>query len=89
MQLYAERLLTLAFTDQNASVASIERQLKEFFIDGLAHDYLGMKVRRENPGTLQAAGTSAMNEQNLWKRFNFRVGKVNTNGRVDPLESDP
>ena len=82
VQLYAERLLSLAeeaFTGQNGGVAANERQLVGFFIDGLAHDYLQMKVMRENPATLQAAIASAMTEQNLMKRFNLRIGIANSN----------
>ena len=59
-----------ALTGQNGGVAAIERQLV-FFVDGLAHDYLKMKVMRENPATLQAGVASAMNEQNLRNRFNL------------------
>ena len=55
VQVYAERLLTLAeeaFVGQNGGVAAIEQQLVGFFTDGLAQDYLKMKVKRENPATL-------------------------------------
>ena len=79
VQLYAERLLSLAeeaFTGQNGGVSAIERQLVGFFVDGFAYDYLKMKVMRENPTTLQAAVASAMTEQNLRKRFNLRLGRV-------------
>lgn len=91
VQLFAERLLTLAeeaFTGQNGGIAAIERQLVGFFIDGLAHDYLKMKVMRENPATLQAAVTSTMNEQNLRKRFNLRVGRAETFRREEPVQID-
>ena len=49
VQLYAENLLSLAeeaFTGQNAGVAAIERQLVGFFVDGLVHDNLKMRVMR-------------------------------------------
>ena len=91
VQLFAERLLALAeeaFAGQNGGATAIERQLVGFFIDGLAHDYLKMKVMRENPATLQAAVTSAMNEQNLRKRFNLRVGKVDMPRREEPMQID-
>ena len=81
VQLFAEQLLALveeAFIGQAGGTTAIECQLVGFFIDGLAHDYLKMKVMRENPNTLQAAVTNAMNEQSLRKRFNLRVGKVDT-----------
>ena len=71
VQLYAERLLSLAeeaFTGQNGGVAAIERQLVGFFIHGLAHNYLKIKVMGENSATLQAAVASAMTEQNLKKK---------------------
>ena len=89
--LYAERLLSLAeeaFTGQNGGVAAIERQLVWFFIDGLAHDNLKMKVMRENPATLQAAVGSAMTEQNLRKKFNLRIGReTDSNVRhTEPME---
>ena len=91
VQLYAERLLSLAeeaFTGQNGGVAAIERQLVGFFVEGLVHVYLKMKVMRENPATLQAAVGSAMTEQNLRKKFNLRIGRVtNSNVRhTEPME---
>ena len=79
VQLYAKRLLSLAeeaFTGQNGGVAAIERQLVGFFVDGLVHDYLKMRVMRKNRATLQAAVGSAMTEQNLRKKFNLRIGRV-------------
>ena len=79
VQLYAERLLSLAekaFTGQNGGVAAIERQLVGFFVDDLVHDYLKMRVMRQNPATLQAAVASAMTEQNLRQIFNLRIGRV-------------
>ena len=45
--------------------AVVESQLVGFFIDGLYHDFLCMKVMRENPKTFQAAAQSALAEQNL------------------------
>lgn len=78
VQLYAEKLLALAeeaFVGQPGGIQPIEAQLVGFFIDGLAHDYLKMKVMRDNPATLGAAVNSAMNEQNLRKRFDLRAGR--------------
>lgn len=75
IQVYAERLMALgeeAFPNQ-VNVA-VDQQLIGFFIDGLLHDYMKMKVMRENPATLQAAITTATNEQNLRKRFALRSG---------------
>ena len=74
VQVYAERLLTLAedaFVGQQG--APIQRQLIDIFVDGLAEDQLKLKVLRENPATLEAAVTCATNEQNLRKRFNLRT----------------
>ena len=42
-----------------------ESQLVGFFIDALYHDFLCMKVIRENPKTFQAAVQSSLAEQNL------------------------
>ena len=93
VQFYAERLLSLAeeaFAGPNGWVAAIERQLVWFFIDGLAHDNLKMKVMRENPATLQAVVASAMTEQNLRKRFNLRIGRVTDSNvcQIEPIEID-
>ena len=52
--------------------AFVESQLVGFFIDGLYHDFLSMKVMRENPNTFQDAVQSALAEQNLQKRFQLR-----------------
>lgn len=79
VQIYAERLLSLveeAFAGQPRGVPAIERQIVGFFIDGLLHDYLKMKVMRENPETLEAAVACAMREQNLRTRFDLRTNKV-------------
>ena len=66
MQVYTERLYALA-NDAFAKVdkAVIESQLVGFFIDGLYHDFLCIKVMRENPKTFQATVQSALAEQNL------------------------
>ena len=77
-----------AFTGQNGGVAAIERQLVWFFIDGLAHDNLKMKVMRENTATLQAAVGSAMTEQNLRTKFDLRIGRVTDSNvrHTEPME---
>lgn len=79
VQIYAERLLSLAqeafVNPQQQDLAAVERQIIGFFIDGLSHDYLKLKVMRENPVNFAAAVTSAMNEQNLRSRFDLRTGK--------------
>ena len=93
VQLYAERLLSLAeeaFKGQNGGVAAIERQLVGFFVDGLVHDYLKMRVMRKKSATLQAAVAFAMTEQNLRKRFNLRIGWVTDSNvcHIEPMEID-
>ena len=68
VQVYAERLYALAqeaFAGQQGGQAAVEGQMVGFFIDGLHHDYLKMKVMRDNPDKFQNAVTIAMNEQNL------------------------
>ena len=90
VQIYAERLLAIAedaFTGQDqADLPTIERQLVGFFIDGLAYDYLKLKVMRENPDRLQAAVHIAMTEQNLRRKFNLRTGREDRT--VEPMEVD-
>ena len=76
--IFAERLYNLAeevFKDQNVMLPIIQKQLVNFFINGLSLDYLKMKIMRENPETYQAAVAVAMTEQNLRKRFELRRGK--------------
>lgn len=88
VQLFAERLLALAeesFIDQQGGLQAVETQLIGFFIDGLAHNYLKMKVMRDNPNTLGAAVASAMGEQNLRKRFELRAGRT-LGHRDEPME---
>ena len=74
VQVYAERLYALA-NDAFAKVDKgvVESQLVGFFIDGLFHDYLRMKVMMENPKMFQAAVQSALAEQNLMRRFQLRT----------------
>ena len=73
VQVCSERLYVLAndaFTKEDKVV--VESQLVGFFIDGLYHDLLCIKVMRENPKTFQAAVQSTLTEQNLQKRFQLR-----------------
>ena len=69
VQVYAERLYTLP-NDAFAKVYKgvVESQLAGSFIDGLFHDYLRMKVMRENFKTFQAVVQSALAKQNLRKK---------------------
>ena len=78
-QIYAERLYALAnnaFAKMDKVVT--ESQLVGFFIDGLYHDFLRMKVMRENPKTFYAAVQSALAEQNLRKRFQLRTNDTHS-----------
>ena len=64
VQVYAERLYTLA-NDAFIKVdkAVLESQLVRFFINGLYHNFLCMKVMRENTETFQAAVQSTLAKQ--------------------------
>ena len=81
VQIYTELLLAIAedvFQGQDqADLAAIECRLVRFFIDGLAFDYLKLKVMRENPNRLQGSVAVAMAEQNLRRKFNLRRSVVN------------
>ena len=67
----------------------VESQLFGFFIDGLYHDFLRMKVMRVNPKTFQAAVQSALAEHNLRKRFQVRINDTHsgTTRNEKPMES--
>ena len=72
IQLYAERLLALAeeaLLIKQADIQTIQTQLVGFFIDGLAYDYLKIKVMRDNHATWADAVNIAMNEQDLRRRL--------------------
>ncbi|MCG7874780.1 MAG: hypothetical protein N0C90_00440 [Candidatus Thiodiazotropha endolucinida] len=100
VQLFGERILALArdaFAGQDPTLDAVQRQLIGFFVDGLHHDYLRIKVMRESPATFEAAVKSALNEQNLRKRFHLRSGReygrpqsgVSNNTRQEiPMEVD-
>lgn len=75
IQVYAERLMTLgddAFEGVPDDVK--DKQMVNYFIDGLLHDFMKMKIMRENPIRLQIAIDVATSEQNLRKRFSLRTG---------------
>lgn len=79
VQMYAERMLSVAEDaypaesgfDRNTHDL-IQKQMVDSFCDGLYHDYLRMKVMREDPKTFDQAVNSAMKEQDLRRRFNER-----------------
>lgn len=89
IQVYAERLLALA-EDAFDDVDAANEQLIGFFIDGLQHDYMKMKIMRANPDTLQAAINVANTEQNLRRRFELRSGHPilpqSSSTEVEPME---
>ena len=67
---YTEMLYTLANDAlTNVDKTLIESQLVGFVTDWLYHDFLHMKVMRENPKPFQAAVQSALAEQNVHTRF--------------------
>ena len=57
-----------------------------FFVDGLYHYFLKMKVMHDNPNTFQGAVTAAMNEQNLHRRFNLYATSSPTIQEEEPME---
>ena len=79
VQIDAERLYALA-NDAFAKMDKVvvESQLVGFFIYGLYHDFLRMKVMRENPKTFQAAVQSALGEKSLRKRFQLRTNDTHS-----------
>ena len=95
--LYGERLYNLAqeaYSQTNVSAegskAIVQRQLIDYFIDGLNHDGTKYKIMRESPRTLEDAIRVAMGEQNLRKRFALRNAKGGSqdNDRETPMEVD-
>ena len=54
IQVYVECLMALS-DDAFDDVAAANEQLIGFFVDGLLHDYMKMKVMRDNPKTLKNA----------------------------------
>ena len=56
MQVYAKTLFAMAqeaFAGQQGGLGAVERQMICFFVDGLYHDFLKMKVMCDNPNTFQ------------------------------------
>ena len=67
-------LANQAYSDDSLRTAEVQKQLVNFFIDGLSYDYIKIKVMRENSETLQDAVTTAMTEFNFRKRVDLRTG---------------
>ena len=98
MQLLAERLLALtrdAFQGQDGNSVAVERQLIGFFVDCLHHDYLRMKVMRDNPDNFHYAVQAALHKKNLRKRFQIRSGcqygpvwRYNEGRTEEPMDVD-
>ena len=89
VQVYTESLFALAreaFTGQQMGLGTVESQMIGFFVDGLYHDFLKMKVMHDNPNTFQGAVTAAMNEQNLCMRFNLHCTSSPTIQEEEPME---
>jgi hypothetical protein len=88
VQLFAERLLNNAEDayPQAGDRPVVEQQMINVLLDGLYHDYLKMKVLREDPRTFNEALQIAMREQNIRKhllisanrvvRFSFRTNQL-------------
>ena len=96
VQMFAEEIYSLAEItfdglQGDGARAAIERQLISTFIDGLYNDSIKMKIMRDAPTTFERAVTLAMDEQNLRKRFNVRMGHAEdyTDARrPTPMEVD-
>ena len=74
IQVFAERLQTLGEEAyERIGDEFVERQIVEFFIDGLYKDQMKLKIMRENPLRLDDAVMIATREQNLTKRFQLRT----------------
>jgi hypothetical protein len=74
--LYSERLLELANDAYPDGLGGpVQRQLVDFFIDGLADDGLKLKVLREEPLCIEEAINTAHREASLRKRFSLRLNQ--------------
>ena len=71
-KVYADSLYTLA-NDAKVDRAVLESQLVGSFIDGMYHDFLSLKIMRENPKPFQAAVQAALVEQNVQKKISIKV----------------
>ena len=61
-----------AWPGQPLTTPEVERQLIEFFIDGVVDNCIARKILGKGPTTLQAAVRCAVNEQTLNTRFALR-----------------
>ena len=89
VQMYTERLLGLAIAAFPGGLDAIQQQLVGMFIDGLAHEYLKMRVMRDNSPNLTEAAKSAQSEQNIMARLSNRSGITRSDReQEEPMEID-
>ena len=88
----AEELLgvaTEAFARQQGGLDAVQQQLVGMFTDGLAHEYLKLRVIRDDPQNLRDAVGSAQAEQNVRARLSARSGNQQFHSRSEePMEID-
>ena len=80
-------------TDVREAKAVIDRQLVNYFVNGLASNSIRMRVMRESPTSLKKAMEIALREQNLQRRFQLnltsqQVGEVPENPDHEPMQID-
>ena len=83
IQVYAERILSLAEVAFGNGGDAVERQLIDIFVDGLLIDQLKLKILRDQPNTLQGAIAICTNEQNVRARVSMSHNKMH-----EPMEVD-
>ena len=90
VQLFAERLLNNAEDayPQAGDRPVVEQQMINVLLDGLYHDYLKMKVLREDPRTFNEALQIAMREQNIRKHFALGQDNEPRQNRYKPKENN-
>ena len=75
---------------QGSYAAEVQKQLVNFFIDGLWYDYIKIKVMRENYEILQNAVTTAMTEFYLRKRVDVITGHdYYSKSNIDSGQEEP
>ena len=75
---------------QGSYAAEVQKQLVNFFIDGLWYDYIKIKVMRENYEILQDAVTTAMTEFYLRKHVDVITGHdYYSKSNIDSGQEEP
>ena len=75
---------------QGSYAAEVQKQLVNFFIDGLWYDYIKIKVMRENYEILQDAVTTAMTEFYLRNRVDVITGHdYYSKSNIDSGQEEP